>query len=65
MREIVGFAREKMYFGYEDLVYKLHTFPIDWVKGIDFVEPEYRELFLAEYRQMCDVFEKEIEKIET
>lgn len=54
-----------MYFGHEDLVYRLHTFPIDWVKGIDFVEPEYRELFLAEYRQMCDVFEKEIEKIET
>ncbi len=63
-KEIVSFAREKMFFNYEDLVYRLYTFPLDWVDGVDFVESSYKKLFLEEYKRMCENFEKEIKEIE-
>ena len=63
-KEIVGFAREKMFFNYEDLVYRLYTFPLDWVDEVDFVSSNYKELFLEEYKKMCENFEKEIKEVE-
>lgn len=63
-KEIVKFAREKMFFSYEDLVYRFYTFPLDWVDGVDFVEPSYKELFLKEYKKMCENFENEIKEVE-
>lgn len=63
-KEIVKFAREKMFFNYEDLVYRFYTFPLDWVDGIDFTDIKYKELFLKEYKKMCENFEKEIKEVE-
>ena len=65
LSEIIRFAREKMFFGYEDLVYRLYTFPLDWVDGIDFTDLNTKALFFQEYQQMCEGFENVIEKMET
>jgi len=62
-KEIVGFAREKMFFNYEDLIYRFYTFPLNWISKIDFIELSYKELFLKEYEHMCKNFEKEIKNI--
>ncbi len=43
-----------MFFAYEDLVYRLYTFPLEWIERIDFVDKEYKKMLLSDYRSMCN-----------
>lgn len=62
-KQIIGYARDKMFFAYEDLVYRLYTFPLEWIERVDFVEEVYREMFLREYRTMCDRWRAIVEEM--
>ena len=60
IKEILDLAREKMYFNYEDFIYRLKTFPKTLIKKIDFVDIKYKNQFLNHYDKICDRFEAEI-----
>ena len=52
--------QEKIYFDYEDFIYRLKTFPKSLIEKIDFVDTKYKSEFLSNYDKMCDRFEMEI-----
>ena len=60
VKEILDLAKEKMFFNYEEFIYRLKTFPKRLVENIDFVDKQYKDEFLESFDQMCDKFEMEI-----
>lgn len=62
LSQIIKFAKEKFLFNYEDLIYRLNTFPTNWIERVDFIDLNYKKMFIDEFRSVCYVFEKEIKK---
>ena len=60
IKEILALSQEKMYFDYEDFIYRLKTFPKSLIEKIDFADTVYKNKFLNSYDKMCDRFEMEI-----
>ena len=62
-KEILSQLEQKVVVDYDLLLYRLKTFPINWVKKLKFIDNKYLDLFYSKYHNLTATIEENLNLI--